>query len=453
MQKALFIKLMVILGLILFLMIPINMVDRIVSERMAYRDVARSEIQQSWTGSQRVIGPMLVLPYEKTYQRKVWEDDKKNYRLVTHQTQHKLILLPETLQIDGHLATEERQLGLYKVPVYTSELNLQGSFNNHKAVQLQLSTKENLSWGKPYTVLMINDLRGITVQPILQWDGEDLPFESGTDLTSSIQGMHVKLPDLIHDKESILDFAFDLTLRGMESLAFSPIAKNTQIQLNSAWPHPSFTGRYLPTQHSINDQGFQANWTLSSFSSGMSDRADECAAGNCNKMLNQSFGVSLVNPIDIYQQSDRSLKYAILFLTLTFAFFFLYEVLKKLSIHPVQYALVGLAIAVFYLLLVSLSEQISFGWAYLIAALACSGLLGSYIGSILKNRNSGITFFIALIALYGVLFSILQSEDNALLMGSLLLFSTLASAMMATRNVDWNSMSTGMTKIVKEIDN
>lgn len=448
MQKPLFIKLGLIVGLIMLLMIPIGMVDDVVSDRMSYMYQAKQDIRQSWTGSQQIVGPLLVMPYKQKWQEKVWDEDKDTYRLVNRQRHGKLVLLPEDLNINGQLQTEERQRGLYKVPVYTSDLAFKGNFSTKKAVDL-IGAQEShvqIEWTKPFVSLLISDLRGMMSQPKIQWDGEEIHFESGASLKTAKSGMHVPVDELTLEAVSNIDFSFQMKLRGMETIKFSPIAKDTKIQLDSPWQHPSFFGHYLPTTREISEQGFQAEWFTSSFSSGMNERADSCAAGNCDGLYQDSFGVSLVKPIDIYQQSDRSLKYAVLFLALTFAFFFLYEVMKQLSIHPVQYTLVGLALSLFYLLLVSLSEHLSFGLAYLIAAIACSGLLGTYIGSILKSRNSGVVFFGAIGVLYGVLYGILQSEDNALLMGSMLLFIVLAAAMLATRHIDWYQLNMNKMK-------
>ncbi len=443
MQKALFIKLALISGLIVMLMIPIGLIDGVVRDRTDYRHQARADIERSWTGPQRVIGPLLVLPFREETQREVWDEALQRNRTVTQRETHHLLVLPETLHINGDIRTEERRRGLYKVPVYTSNLQVSGRFSNRQARQLEQDANGTITWDTPYVTVLINDLRGVIKQPQLTWEGEQHAFESGSGLDTVALGMHAALPAIDHQLEGEFTFDFDFVLRGMETLGFAPLGRDTQVQLDSPWPHPSFTGRYLPSAYEVSGQGFQAQWLASSFSSGMADLARHCSEGQCGPLLENTFGVSLLNTVDIYQQSERSLKYGVLFLTLTFAFFFLYEVMKRLAVHPVQYLLVGLALSIFYLLLVSLSEHMAFAVAYASAAGACSTLLGVYVGAILANPRSGGIFFGAMALLYGVLYFILQSEDNALLMGSLLLFCILATAMMATRKLDWYSVGSG----------
>lgn len=437
MQKALFFKLALIVGLALLLMVPLGLVEDVVRERSHYRAQARANIGRSWTGQQRVIGPLLVLPYRETLQREAWDEKAQRKRSWEEHRDRKLLVLPETLQIDGQVQTEERRRGLYRVPVYTADLRLQGRFSNHRARELEQAAEGVVTWGTPYLSVLINDLRGVIQQPELDWDASPRDFESGSGLAGDETGMHSRLPavELAQDRE--FRFSFGFKLRGMEALGFAPMGRATQVELRSPWRHPSFTGRYLPSAYQVTEDGFQAQWLASAFSSGMGDLARRCSQGDCNPLLNNHFGVSLMTSVDIYQQAERALKYALLFLTLTFAFFFLYEVMQRLPVHPVQYLLVGLALSIFFLLLVSLSEHLAFGSAYAVAAGACAGLLGGYVGAILRSPRTGAVFFGAMLLLYGLLYFILQSEDNALLMGSLLLFTVLAGAMLASRRVDW----------------
>lgn len=441
MQKALLLKLTLIAGLTLLLTVPLGLVEDVVDGRTAYRTHARADIVRSWTGRQQVIGPLLVLPYRETLQREAWDDKLQKKRSWEEHRDHKLVVLPESLQVDGQVQTEERRRGLYTVPVYTADLQLNGRFTNRQARELEQTAESEVTWGSPYVSVLIADLRGVIQQPQLDWDGSAKRFESGSQLAGT--GMHSPLPALDLSQEQEFSFGFGFKLRGMETLAFAPLGRDTLVQLDSPWPHPSFSGRYLPSAYQVSTDGFQAQWQASSFSSGMADMARQCAKGDCAPMVSNTFGVTLMNSVDIYQQADRSLKYGLLFLTLTFAFFFFYEVLKRLPVHPVQYLLVGLALSVFFLLLVSLSEHLAFGAAYAVAAGACSSLLGTYVGAILRSPKAGTLFLGVMLLLYGLLYFILQSEDNALLMGSLLLFSVLAGAMFATRKVDWYRVGNG----------
>jgi inner membrane protein len=436
-------KIALVSAIILLLMIPLSMIKGLVSERISYRDQARADIERSWTGAQSVIGPLLVVPYDEITEKEVWDDEQKANRLVTLRQQHRLIVLPEQLRVAGQVKTEERHVGLYSIPVYTSNLRLSGRFDNRDIVNLINEPGHRRELKQPYVSVLIKDLRGIVSQPALAWQTKTLAFESGSGLKNDVQGMRAWPGGISGAKPAQYKFNLDLTMRGMEALSFAPLARDTQVQLNSDWPHPAFTGRFLPMDYSITPHGFNAQWLASSFSSGLTQIVSKCALGDCQPLLDSSFGVSLIKTIDIYQQAERSLKYGVLFLALTFALFFLYETLRQFAVHPVQYLFVGLALSIFYLLLVSLSEHIRFALAYLVASLACSSLLGVYVGSILRSLRSGFVLFAALNFLYGILYIILQSEDSALLMGSILMFSVLAALMLATRKVDWYAVKSG----------
>lgn len=464
MQRALFFKLSLTLALVFVMLIPIGLVRDVVGERMSFRQAARLEIENSWTGPQRVVGPLLVVPYVREQQVSYWDAEQQRHRTTLQQNSERLIVLPEQLRVQGDVQTEERRLGLYKVPVYTAALDLQGRFGAEaleRVAEVEEGTTDRIVWERPFLSVTVGDLRGVISQPTMRWGDQAVVFDSGSGLGPSVPGMHAELDpaplataeegavsrvdrDLLPPPEALadIDFSLDFVLRGMETIRFAPVGRDTRVELESPWPHPSFVGRYLPARYETSAAGFTSSWQASSFSSGMAGLADQCADGTCTPLVENTFGVSLVNTVDIYQQAERSLKYALLFLVLTFGFFFLYEVLKRMAVHPVQYLLVGLALSVFYLLLVSLSEHVAFAWAYLGAAVACSTLLGSYVGSILHSVRRGGLFFTVVSGLYGVLYVILQSEDNALLMGSLLIFGVLATAMLATRRVDWYQVGT-----------
>jgi inner membrane protein len=254
------------------------------------------------------------------------------------------------------------------------------------------------------------------------------------------QGMHVTV-GVLSQRNNPVEFGFELSVNGMESLQFAPVGKNTQVDIQADWPDPSFYGRYLPASRDINNDGFKASWNVSSFSSNTGQYINTCESGECSKLMHSGFGVKLFNSIDIYQQSERSVKYALLFIALTFASFFLYEVTKSLRLHPMHYLLVGLSLSVFYLLLISLSEHVSFLYAYIMATLASVSLIGFYIGSVLASNRHGGLIATALLVLYGMLYAILSSEDNSLLMGSLLIFAVLSLVMVVTRRVDWYALT------------
>ena len=444
MKRTMTKKMMVIGGLILLLMIPLMMIKGVVNERSHYREEARRSIAQSWTGEQKFIGPLLVVPYKEYYTKKVWDEKLKQYQTETHHWKRELFIVPEQLSIVGEVATEERKRGLYTIPVYKSELALSGHFSNRRLQEVLKSTNHKVKWQPAHLAVMVSDVRGISTQPLLKWQGKALEFQSGPELGDQRSGMHAPLGILDVEGNSFA-FDFKLPLRGMETLQFAPLGKNTEVRLSADWPHPSFIGRYLPGESTIDDEQFSASWNISSFSSGMPQLLAECQKGQCNPLLNDTFGVTLFNSVDVYQQSERSVKYALLFIGLSFIAFFLFEVMKGLRLHPMQYLLVGLGLSIFYLLLISLSEHIAFTLAYLIASLASTAVIGFYISGVLHSWRHGGVMTAVLLLLYAMLFAILRSEDNALLMGTILIFAVLSMVMVVTRRIDWYAISERMT--------
>jgi inner membrane protein len=233
-----------------------------------------------------------------------------------------------------------------------------------------------------------------------------------------------------------------LKLQGTSDLQITPVGRTTKVVLNSDWSNPSFAGEYLPSERDVSAQGFHAVWNSTFFSTNMVEALNNCTfSSNCVELNNRHFGVSFIDPVDQYLKTDRAIKYALLFIALTFAGFFLFEVIKQLAVHPIQYGLVGLSLALFYLLLVSLSEHIDFLLAYMISASACVGLIGFYVSHVLKSALRGIGFGAALGALYAMLYGLMSAEDYSLLMGSILVFGLLSAVMILTRNINWFSIT------------
>ena len=446
MKQRLLLKLLVIFLLIIGLTIPNLMIRDVVNERSAYRFEAKQSIAASWTGEQKLVGPILVVPYEERAERKTWNANKDHYRLVEQVTKKQLFVLPTELKVDAKVRTEERRRGIYAIPVYESSIDLRGGFDNERLLTLAQDKAVTVDWDKAFVSIPVSDIRGIAVQPVLDWNGTSSEFVSGSGLEKYGNGMRAFVGGLNTTEPMRFAFSFSVQLHGMERLQFAPVGKSTQVSVASAWPHPSFLGRYLPTERQIDDDGFSATWRVASFSSDMDRIGALCQAGDCEAFFDNTFGVALIQPVDIYHQAERSVKYAVLIITLTFVAFFLFEVMRAIPLHPMQYLLVGCSLTVFYLLLLSLSEHIAFGWAYLIASLANSVLIGAYVSAVLSSRLRALVLTGALLMLYGMLYLILRSEDNALLMGSLLIFAVLAFVMLLTRDLDWYRVSEQVTK-------
>lgn len=437
MNKKFAIKIAVIGFLMLVLLIPLNMIEGVVSERSYFRDHASKSIAQSWTGKQKIIGPVLVVPYVQYYKKREWDKNLKAYQETKYSRTKKIYVLPEKLLINGSIVTENRKRGLYNVPVYSTGLDIKGNFTNKEIIKIRRKHGSTIKWKKSYLSVIVSDIRGISEQPELNWNYKKYEFASGSAFEQQGNGMHANLSKLSSDKETHYPFSFKVNIKGMESIQFSAVGKSTVVNVKANWPHPSFIGRYLPSSRTITDENFDANWKLSSFSSDMPRLIKSCQKNNCRSFLNNTFGVELMNSVDIYHKTERSVKYAILFISLAFITFFLFEIMKNLRLHPMQYLLVGLSLSFFYLLLISLSEHMAFIYAYSIATSANIITLGVYISAVLKSWQRGLSFTAMISLLYTMLYVILISEDNALLMGSLLFFSILSLVMFVTRKIDW----------------
>jgi len=440
MQKTLSAKIAIICLIAIVLLIPLTMISGKISERSQYLLNAKNSVASSWTGRQKVMGPIIVVPYVVEKKEEVWDDKKKETTIKTRKVSRKKFVFPDKLNINASIEDDVRYKGIYKVPVYTSLINVSGRLDyDHlqKKIKQIKGQGDAVSIGKPYLVTTVSDPRGINRIPILSWMNQTLPFSPGSKIKANNNGIHAYLPLLDNVKAEPINFSFQLELRGMEMVSFVPVGEEVNVNVSSSWPHPEFIGMFLPASRTIEDSGYQAEWKITSFASNIAEKVKLCERGNCNDLMANSFGVKHIEPVNVYLQSERSVKYGLLFIGLSFVAFFVFEILKKLPIHAIQYSLVGFAIATFYLLLVSLSEHIEFSLAYLIASLCCVGLLLFYLRYVLRGFAHAITFASILLSLYGVLYVIISAEDYALLMGASLTFLILLVVMISTRNVDW----------------
>ena len=236
---------------------------------------------------------------------------------------------------------------------------------------------------------------------------------------------------------TVLPFALQLDLAGTGRIGWVPLADENRVHLQSTWPHPSFDGDFLPRTRTVSASGFEAAWSVPSLST---QAQQQFVQQGEQRRAPESFSVSLGNPVDVYRMTERATKYGMMFIVLTFAAFFVLEMVRRWRIHPMQYLMIGAALVLFFLLLLSIAEHLDFVWAYLVASAACIGLLAHYLRHVLGGWTPGLLMSGLLVALYGVLYGILISEDNALMMGSLLMFGVLAAIMVATRKVDWYSV-------------
>ena len=432
--------------IMLLLLIPQAFIFSVVQEREGWREQAYQSIGQSWPREQTLVGPLLVLPYQvsRLSKERVVDANGKEREVIGEElVQASVVLMPQHLNVASQLETTLRYRGIYAVPVYSSQLQVKGAFDPQQVAEAIAKVQsEQVQWGKPYLSVAVSDQRGIVSAPTLQWVTGTVPFQPGSNLKGNEveAGMHALLPVAKPQELTNLAFQFDLNLNGMRGMNFALLSRDTQIQQSANWASPSFMGEMLPSERKITSTGFNAVWRASAFSVNANEGLEQCQRGDCGNLTKHSVGVNLIQTVDVYQQAERSVKYALLFIVLTFGVLMLFELLKRLRIHPVQYTLVGFALLVFYLLLISLSEHMAFLMAYALAASASTGLLTLYFGAILRSRRLGWSLGAGLASLYALLYLILQAEENALLMGSLLLFAVLAVLMLGTRHFDWYAL-------------
>ena len=443
MQKKLAIKLGIIGFIALLLLIPLGMISGKISERSSFLEGAKRDVAYSWTASQRVLGALIVVPYEVHEEVTVINSVTKEQNKTIKKTLHHKLIVPQKLNVNANIENSMRHKGIYNVPVYTSNIDVDGvissaslseAINSLSAIQLD---GKKVVVKKAYFSMVLSDPRGINSIPTLTWAGQALAFKPGSKLESHTNGLHAVLPDLNIENTTHINSSYQLALRGMETLSFIPAGVETKLNVESKWPHPQFIGSFLPTESTIDSHGYTADWSVTSFASNIFDKIKSCENGECSDLFYSAIGIKHIETVDVYLQSERTVKYGMLFIGLSFITFFIFETLMKLPIHPIQYALVGFANATFYLLLISLSENIAFGFAYLIASVCCSALLLFYLKPVLKKAKYAYAFSSVLSALYGALYIIINLEDLALMMGSFLIFSALAIVMYSTRNINW----------------
>jgi len=410
--------------LILLLLIPKTMINDLIIERERRMEDTIHEVTNMWSGSQTISGPILTVPYKVYYES---EDKKTINEIIRNAT-----FLPEKLTIESNVEPEVRYRGIFKVIVYKAKLRLEGNFAVPDFTEWGFEDKDIL-WQKAVLNIGINDLRGIEEQVFLHYHDQKQPFQPGTMESSLINsGIHLSLRES-YNLFFNHDFSVDISLRGSEELYFVPIGKNTEVTMTSSWNDPSFQGAFPTQQSEITKNGFKAKWQVLHF-----NRNYPQSWTTAKYDLDESkFGVNLLVSADHYQKSMRTSKYSILIISLSFLMFFLIEVTQKLRIHAFQYILIGLALLIFYTLLLSISEHLGYNVAYLVSGISVIGLVSLYSYAVLDNKRFAILLAGSLTVIYGFIFIIIQIETYALLVGSIGLFIILAMTMYYTRKISW----------------
>ncbi len=428
-------RVVMITSLTLLLLIPLAMIRGVVSERQSLQRQVEETIAGSLAGPQRVAGPVLVIPYlERAVVTKVDEHGREQRQLVEQARQ--LVIVADSLTFAGEIQVAPKYKGLYKALTFDTGGGWKGNFHVPANLGLDIDPSR-ITIGKAFLAMGLSDVRGLRASPQMHWNDNLLEVANGSGLDALGEGLHATIGVLDVNKPRDHTVQIDLMFAGTSALAFVPLGKTTTVQLKSPWPHPNFGGRFLPVFRQIGDSGFSAKWEISHLASRNGALIQGGVTEGRSKQPLEAFDVTFIEPVSIYQQAERAVKYGVLFIAITFAAFFLFETLKALRMHPLQYAMVGLALAMFFLLLVSLSEHIAFALAYALAGLSCVLLIGYYLAHVLCGWRRGLGFSLKLTLLYAILYGLVVSEDNALMLGSCLLFTVLAAVMVLTRRIDW----------------
>ena len=422
-KNKLFIKAVIIFFMALALWVPTNFILELIKERKGRQEEAVTDISNKWAGKQTVTGPMLMIPYNE-----FTKDDKGNAVVV----KHRAYFLPDKSEIQSTIFPEKRYRGIYQVIVYRSEITINGKFKPLKWQQLKIST-ENILWSEAALLFQVQDnLRGINEDLYIKWNDSSLVLNpQPADLSPMKEAFMA--PVSFSGEEAVKEHSFYMkfALNGSEQLLFAATARENKVEMQSSWPDPSFTGVKLPDTRNLDNKGFVAEWKF------MNRAVPQVWNDNFYDLSQAVLGADLLIPVDSYNKTERSVKYALLCIILTFASFFLIESIYKRSLHLIQYGLAGLALVLFYTLLLSVSEYTGFNLAYLIAGVLTIGLVAWYVGSVMKSSRLALFISFVLAVVYGYIFIIIQLQDYALLMGSIGLFIALAIIMFFSRRLQW----------------
>lgn len=441
-------------ALSLLLQLPIAMIGGLIGEREQRRTEAVGEVSSKWGAEQVVTGPVLVVPYVAA--ESVARPDGTFH---TRNLRRQAVFLPDNLKVQADVKAETRSRGIFTVPVYRLSAAMSGRFSRPDFGFLSTPPVEIL-WDQAQVALGLSDVRAVQAQPMLSWGGQQHAFEPGpgefrykavpagsdpvrgapAEAAQSTAGLGIHVPVPLAPGEAPIEFSLPLELNGTGGLRFVPFGRDTEVAMRSNSPNPSFQGGWLPRERRVDGDGFEASWSIPYIGRGY-PQAWTGEETPDSLIVNSAIGVTLVEPVDPYRMAFRSIKYASLFLVLTFAAVWLIEVVARRRVHWIQYLMVGAALCLFFLLELSLAEQIGFNLAYLLAAAGVVAMIAGYGRAVFGTWKLAALVGAGIALLYGYLYLLLINEDYSLLGGSIGLFAMLAAAMYATRRVDWYAMA------------
>lgn len=435
-NKSLTVKMAVVGFLILILLIPLAYVQSLIGERAQRQQDVISEINEKWGKEHIISGPFIKIPYIKRTISNYTDPNSKQIKTTTQFSTQYAYFSPDKIDTQAKLDVKTLQRSIYKSAVYEGSMIMKGKLTKPDFKSEDIK-EEDVQWEKASIVIQTSNLKGIKNNLAIKIGSQTFSLSPKfAQQSENSQNLHSLQSDYFDFRElNSLNFQFQLDLNGSERFSLIPIAKETKLNMKSNWTSPSFVGEYLPKNETdkVTKDGFNANWDILYYNRPFS----QSFFGSLPNLNEYSFGVNLLVPVDEYQKSERSAKYGYLVIAFTFLFFFLIQAVNKVNIHPFQYLLIGLALVMFYTLLISISEHSNFLYAYLIAAISVIGLISLYTSSVLKKLKFAIFIALSLMALYSFIYVIIQLENYALLAGSIGLFIILGIVMFISRKVEW----------------
>lgn len=424
-------RMLVVGFLLLVLLIPLESVKSLIDERAARQEKTTHEINQKWGKETILSGPILKIPYKTYNEVRIYDEQEKKYFTKTEVVVKNAYFFPENLKISSQVETKPLHRGIYESVVFTADIQVEGNFSKIDIAKTDIST-EDMLWEKAAVLIRTSNIRGIRNLVEIKIGKQNLGMSPGTEYQNSLESDPIK--EFPKKFETPTSFSFNIKMNGSESLKFVPIGKTTSAKMTSNWHSPSFDGNFLPKKREVSQEGFTASWEVFQ----LNRQFGQTFFGELPNLWSYSFGTNFIVPVDKYQKTDRAAKYGFMVIGLTLLVFLLIQLVSKIPIHPFQYVMIGLALVLFYTLLLSISEHSSFFNAYLIAAFSVLGLIGLYSRTILKGNKFALLVTGSLASLYTFIYVIIQLEDYALLVGSIGLFLILGIIMFVSRKIDWN---------------
>jgi len=413
------VKIAVVVVIILILLWPIHMVKSLIKERQGNKDAEQTEIGWKHGGKQIITGPVLVVPYTQTQGIVL----QKRFAY----------FLPDEYHVDGNIKPEERTRGIQKILNYQADMKVNGNFSFPNIEKIGIDPS-GVHWNECFLMVGIPNLQNIKNKIVFKINNRSYDVINSVPSNEAITGgMMVKLADIDPEKKNNIKYSFEAIVNGTDGLYFNPVGKHTSIHLTSDWKSVEYIGDFVATEKSDTSNGIDAQWDIFDYNRDYT----QSWKGQNEAFEKSVLGIDLEMPLNHYDKTLRAVKYAIMFIVLTFLVFFLVELVSKKRIHPVQYLLVSLALILFYTLLLAFSEHIGFALAYIISSIATITLITAYSHSIFKEMKQTVFMGIFLTILYLYLYIVLQLENMALLFGAIGLFTALAVVMYVLRKVEW----------------